>query len=178
MKIYKFYGRLNVEIEPPFNVWIKKWNTIPIVFFKNQQIEKYLNINSEEYLVRIKDIRVENFNNDFSNLKCIEILFDAETGDEIIIRGIDCETIRPEALKNAGDINQSVFFEINTEKEDKKFDRKISKNEIQEIVDRMLLYGDPFNQELTTLCDKYPIKVDYVKMDDDDLNPSIRRVSL
>jgi len=178
MKIYKFYGKLNIEIQPPFSTWIEKWHHLPIIFFKNQQIEKYLNVKEDEYLIRMKDITIENFNSDFTNLKCVEILFDAETKRELVVRGVHCEEIRPEALCDAGNMNQSVYFELNTEKDEKKLNKQISKSEIQDVIDRMLLYGERFNSDLLELCNKYPLKVEYVKSEESDLVASMRKVSI
>lgn len=178
MKIYKFYGKLNVDIQPPFTTWIKNWHFLPIIFFDNQQVMKYLGIDNKEYFLRMDNVIIENFNDDFSNLDCVEILFDAESGRETIIRGVARDSIRHEALKDATDMNESVYFEINHDKSEKEKMHVISKDDIQGIIDRIILYGDSFKDNLEKLCNEYPINVEYVKYEDNDYANSMRRATI
>jgi len=140
MYIYKFYAK-RMDLDK---------NQAEIVPLQN--CEKFL---GREYIEIVIPKIYEEFN-------CFEIIYDASTLLVHELRGINTEEIRFDLIKHANDINKNTYQEMSQFRKTLE-EEKISKLIIQDVIDRILIYGDKFNLELNQLLKNYPIVVEYVK---------------
>jgi len=114
--------------------------------------------------------------NEQENCEIFEVIFNATSLSVIAFRGIEGE-IKPEIIKHANDVN------IKTEQDLKEYQKNnetlpgITAEQIQDIIDRSHLYGQDFLKAVFALFDDFPIKVEMVKVQEDDKASSIRKVT-
>jgi hypothetical protein len=140
MYIYKFYAkRMDLDNSKAEIVPLQNYEK----FLGREEIEIPLLKSYEEY-------------------NCFEIIYDASTLLVYELRGINTEEIRIDLIKHANDINKHTYQEMSQFRKGLE-EEKISKLIIQDVIDRILIFGEDFSLELNQLLKQYPITVEYVK---------------
>jgi hypothetical protein len=164
MSVYKFYGELKRK---------------EIQLFQEQNLIKYFGTSN----VLIKCPEDVLLIHPIDKPLYFEIKHDNESDSPFSVKKLDVETVDTlyEAIRESIKDNDKLFSEV----KEREYHRKksaIDYNVIQDIIDRMYLYGEEFNtklqEEMKQTFKKFPIIVEYVKGDPDDTGAeAFRKVS-
>lgn len=117
---------------------------------------------------------------DIAHNDIFEVIFCANSLTVKDIRGIEFaegETIRPEVIKHANDVNTKTEQDLKELAKDSEVRTCMTLDQIQDIIDTSNLYGQEFLKPLMALLEEFPIKVDMVKVDEADEAAYQRKVS-
>ena len=139
MNIFKFYAKSDKESKVP-----------SLQILPGQEIEKYLG--RRNVVVKIPRI--------YRDINFFELIFNPITLLLEDVRPIDWHDIKPEVIHHGHENNLATLQETIEYKKDKEFE-VIEKIEVQEVVDRCVIYGESFKEALRELLLQFPIKVEY-----------------
>ena len=158
--IYKFYVK---KIANELN----RYKLTPI---DGQDMKYYV---KREHLFLLFKGKMESF----KDYEYFEVIFDAVTLALNEIRPIETTEIKHAALKHAIDINKANEQELKEYSKSQEELPGMSNYQIQEVIERSLLYGKEFMTELMELLDKYPIKIEYTISEDGTYDYTQRKTS-
>ena len=139
MNIFKFYAKSDKESKIP-----------SLQILPGQEVEKYLG--RENILVKIPRI--------YRDINFFELIFNPLTLTLQDVRPIDWHDIKPEVIHHAYENNLATLQETIEYKKGKEFE-VIEKIEVQEVVDRCVIFGESFKEALRELLLQFPIRVEY-----------------
>ena len=164
MSAYKFYGYLNKR---------------EIHLFTEQNLIKYFNTSN----VLVKCPEEILLTHPIDKPLYFEVKYDSDSENPFNIKKLDVETVDTlyDAIRESIKDNDKLFSEV----KEREYHRKkttIDYELIQNIIDRMYLYGENFNSKLETdlkyRFKQFPIVVEYVKGDPEDTGAeAFRKVS-
>lgn len=157
--IYKFYMKKNpsVSVKKPEMIAIDGQNMQELV---GRSVIKISKISAEE-----------------RKFDLFEVVIDADNLSIKTIRGLDSE-FKPEWIKFANEVNAATLQDLQEkEKNNDPNTNSLSLEQIQDIMDTAKLYGSDFLKKLVGLLEEFPIKVEMVKVKEEDSAAFQRKVS-
>jgi len=106
-----------------------------------------------------------------------EVIFCANSLSILDIRGIEGDSIRPEVIKHANDVNNKTEQDLKEIAKNNEIRPCMTLDQIQDIIDTSNLYGQDFLKQLMIFLEDFPIKVEMVKVEESDSAAFQRKVS-
>jgi len=139
MNVIRFYGEK------------KEGFIIPL---PDQKIEEVLGDTKIDLKSILDDTSMTNF---------FEVFVDLNKVDVINIKSLDIDKVLPEALKAAKDHNAVVLNDfISEEKPDNYFTDKLL---VQDVIDRVLNYGEEYQLALKKLNEQFALKTEWITIE-------------